>query len=186
MSMYDKVYEAWRHEKESTELQSLPNGFYRRLVDYVKRLREEGRMLDKESVKAKLLNNELNKVEKMTTELVHVRLRKVLNKLRSGERVSEGALTAEERKLCGEVLSLSDSFRAFLRGILQGRVVNVDEGTSGCKVVRFLRGIPAFVGVDMKTYGPFKTEDIASLPAENVKVLIDRGAAALVEIESTA
>lgn len=185
MSMYDEIYEVWSREKESTELQSLPNGFYGRLVGYVKRLREEGRMLDKESVKAKLLGNELKNVEKMTTELVYARLRKILDKLRIGERVSEGALAAEERKLCGEALSLSDSFGAFLRGVLQGRLVSVEESTSGYRVVRFLSDIPASVGIDMKTYGPFKTGDVANLPAENVRVLIERGVAALVEIEST-
>lgn len=185
MNVYNEVYEVWRQGKGSKELQRLPNGFYGRLASYVKRVRGEGRMLDKESVKARLLSGELKNVEKMTTELVHTRLRKILDKLRSSERVPKGALTPEERKLCEEVLSLSDSFEGFLRGVLQGRLISAEENASGCRVVRFLSDIPAFVGVDMKTYGPFKKGDVASLPTENVRILVDRGAAALVEGKST-
>jgi len=50
-------------------------------------------------------------------------------------------------------------------------------------VVRFVQEVPAIIGVDMKTYGPFKPEDIATLPAENAKILIKKGLA--VEIEAT-
>jgi DNA replication factor GINS len=48
-------------------------------------------------------------------------------------------------------------------------------------ILRFLKEIPAIVGADMKTYGPFKPEDIASLPVENAKVLIKQGVAVEVE-----
>jgi DNA replication initiation complex subunit (GINS family) len=39
------------------------------------------------------------------------------------------------------------------------------------------------MGVDMKTYGPFKAEDVASLPAQNADNLIRKGIAKLVETE---
>jgi len=43
-------------------------------------------------------------------------------------------------------------------------------------VVRFLREVPAFVGLDGLTYGPFKPEDVASIPALQAKGLIEKGA----------
>ena len=39
-------------------------------------------------------------------------------------------------------------------------------------VLRFIQEIPALVGSDLKTYGPFEPEDIATLPPENARVLI--------------
>ena len=48
-------------------------------------------------------------------------------------------------------------------------------------VLRFLKDVPAIIGADMKTYGPFKVEDVASLPIENAKVLIKQGLAEKVE-----
>jgi DNA replication initiation complex subunit (GINS family) len=47
--------------------------------------------------------------------------------------------------------------------------------------LRFLKAIPAVVGADMKTYGPFLAEDVASLPVENAKVLVKRGLAEAIE-----
>ena len=38
------------------------------------------------------------------------------------------------------------------------------------------------MGVDMMTYGPFKAEDVASLPAPNAENLIRKGIAKEVEI----
>jgi DNA replication factor GINS len=45
-----------------------------------------------------------------------------------------------------------------------------------------LKEIPAIIGADMKTYGPFKTEDVASLPAENARILAKQNLAEKVEI----
>ena len=38
------------------------------------------------------------------------------------------------------------------------------------------------MGLDMKTYGPFMVEDVASLPVENAKMLVKQGLAVLVEV----
>ena len=50
------------------------------------------------------------------------------------------------------------------------------------KVLRFVKEIPALMGSDMKTYGPFWPEDIATLPSENARILIKQGVA--VEVDS--
>lgn len=50
-------------------------------------------------------------------------------------------------------------------------------------VVRFLKPTEVFVGVDMNKYGPFQQEDVASLPFENARLIIDGGAAVEVHVE---
>jgi DNA replication factor GINS len=50
-------------------------------------------------------------------------------------------------------------------------------------LVRFLKDVPAIIGADMKAYGPFKTEDIGTVPTENAVVLLKQGIAARVELE---
>ena len=42
--------------------------------------------------------------------------------------------------------------------------------------IKFKRDYPAFVGYDMKTYGPFKTGEIISVPEANAAVLIEQEA----------
>ena len=45
------------------------------------------------------------------------------------------------------------------------------------KGVEFIEDLPAFVGPDMKTYGPFKRGDHAELPSEVKGILLRRGSA---------
>jgi len=44
-------------------------------------------------------------------------------------------------------------------------------------IVRFLKPIEQFIGVDMNKYGPFLKEDVAVLPFENARSLIEDGTA---------
>jgi len=56
--LYNELYEAWRRELENIELELLPSDFYPKIADYLRKLKEEGRMLDRRTVKAQLLKNE--------------------------------------------------------------------------------------------------------------------------------
>ena len=44
-------------------------------------------------------------------------------------------------------------------------------------MIVFNEDTPAFMGAYEKTYGPFKKGDIAKLPEENIRVLIEQGMA---------
>ncbi len=50
-------------------------------------------------------------------------------------------------------------------------------------VLRFLKEVEQIVGTDLKKYGPFKTEDIATLPYENAHALIAKNMAMKVRLE---
>jgi len=51
-------------------------------------------------------------------------------------------------------------------------------------VVRFLQDIPEIVGTDLKIYGPFKKEDVGSLPNQNAYALVKQGAAKEIEVRN--
>ncbi|MGQ9460010.1 MAG: DNA replication complex subunit Gins51 [Candidatus Bathyarchaeaceae archaeon] len=179
--MYDELYETWKKEKESVEIQRLPRDFYAKLADYVRRIREEGRMLDEKTIKAKLMNREFENAKKMVEELVQLRHDKILAKVAARKTVSREVL-AEEEKLYGEVFPLTEAYQTLLKDILQGRSTRIEKEEKPKKMlVRFVQEIPAIVGSDMKTYGPFKPEDIATLPIENARILIKQGVAVEVE-----
>ena len=44
-------------------------------------------------------------------------------------------------------------------------------------LVRFLKPMEQFIGIDMNKYGPFHKEDVAKLPFENARSIIDSGEA---------
>jgi len=182
--MYDELYEAWRKERENAEVQPLPKDFFSRLAHYVKRLREEGRMLDEKTTRARLLLHESKNAKKLSGELIRLRYEKVLRKAMAGESVVKEGLTEEEERLYKEITSSAEAYQNLLKGVLSGRSPSLEVKEKAKKrVLRFLQEIPAIIGADMKTYGPFKPEDLASVPAENAKILIKQGLAVEVEVK---
>ena len=182
--MYKEVYETWKREKESRILQQLPKDFYRKVAEYIKKIREETRMLDTKTVKGRLIKTEFENVKKMLEEILRLRLEKILEMLKIGEDVPKSHLTSEEEEIFEETFPISERFQKLIKDLTQGRISEVTSGEkSGKVVIRFLKDIPAIVGVDLKTYGPFQAEDVASLPAENAKILIRQGLAIEVETD---
>jgi len=181
--MYNDLYEIWKRELESSELEKLPPDFYSRVTDYLRKLREESRMLDKKTVKAKLLKSEMRNVKHMLRELIRTRYKKLIRKMAKGEKVSSNVLTVEEQKIYTGASPLAEAYQSFVENLLRGNLLKMGVGREHKRaVLRFLRDVPAIIGTDIKTYGPFKVEDVASLPAENAKVLIKQGLAEKIEV----
>jgi DNA replication factor GINS len=181
--LYKSLYEAWEREVKNSELQRLPSDFYVMVADYMRRLREESRMLDKKTVKASLLKRELVNVKRMVNEIVLARYKKVIEVLAEGGKISPDMLTAEEAKIYGGVTPFADAVQNFVKNVLRGLLPKVEAETAHKRVVlRFLVDVPAIIGADMKTYGPFKAEDVASVPTENANILVKQGLAEKVEL----
>jgi DNA replication initiation complex subunit (GINS family) len=181
--MYDELYAAWRLEIENTALGSLPPDFYVRIADYLRRIKEETRMLDKKTVKANLLEHEMHHVKRMLKELVWVRYKKLIKLITESQKVPSDLLTVEEAKMCAGFLPFTEAYQRFAKNLLQGQVSKVDiEKVHKRVALRFVKSVPAVIGADMKTYGPFMVEDVASVPVENAKILVRQGLAQLVEV----
>jgi DNA replication factor GINS len=178
---YALLYEAWKREKESHELQPLHREFYSNLSQYVKRQREELQMLDEKTLKACLLSEEHERVKKLLSDLIHSRYRKMFNSVLDGKNIPLDLLTSEEEVSYSGISSTWKHMGDVLKDILRGRIPAVRQVKTMEKpkriLVRFLKAIPAIIGPDMKAYGPFNEEDVASLPAENAEVLLKRGVA---------
>lgn len=181
--MYTELYEIWRSELESVELAKLSSDFYFRVADYLRKMKEESRMLDKRTVKANLLKKEMRNVKRMVRELIQTRYKKLIKKMARDEKVPLDILTSEEKKIYTGSAPLAEAYHSFAENLLRGQMLKMDVKQKGkTAVLRFLRDVPAIIGADMKTYGPFKAEDIASLPTENAKILIKQGLAEKVEV----
>jgi DNA replication factor GINS len=176
--MYNQLYDVWKQEVADPELAKLPSEFYAGIVEYVKKLKEENRMLDKRTVKANLLRKEMQNMKRMILELIQARYRKIANKAANGQDVSREVLTVEEEQIYREISFLPETVSNFASEILHGHeprtMIDMRHKRT---TVRLLKDVPAIVGADIKTYGPFKTEDVASLPVENAKILIKQGLA---------
>jgi len=181
--MYNQLYAVWKRELEEPDLVELPSDFYNQIIDYAKKIKEESRMLDKRTVKANLLRREMQNMKRMVNELVSARYRKILNKAARGEEISRDSLTPEDSIVYDKVSPLTEMVSSFASEIMHGREPKASSEVKHTRVaIRLLKDVPAIIGADLKTYGPFKTEDVASLPHENARILIKQRLAEKVEI----
>jgi DNA replication factor GINS len=180
--MYDELFRTWKQELESSDLTRLPADFYSIVADYVRRLGEESRMLDKRTAKANLLKKETQNAKRMIRELIRARYRKLVKKAAEGEKAPPDVLTSEEERIFAGVYAFSDVFQSLTRDVLQGRKPRVEDKLEHKRVVlRFVESVPAIIGADMKPYGPFQAEDVASLPVDNAKILVKQQLAKKIE-----
>jgi DNA replication initiation complex subunit (GINS family) len=103
-------------------------------------------------------------------------------------------LTVEEAKMCEVFADFAKSYKKFTNNLMQGLIIESAKVTTKVEAnaevtptlnrstIRFLKSIPAIMGADMKSYGPFIAEDVASLPPQNAQILVKQGLAVLVEV----
>lgn len=151
--MYSEVLEAWRREWESAELAPLPDDFFERAERYLASLDE--RIGTAEGLILNLLKRERAIVQVMVEDIKELRRRKGVELLVRDEKIDVVAIAKKGR--IAETLKPKE-------GVEGGQVI-----------VRVLEPIPEIVGPDLKYYGPFKPEDIASLPSEVAEPLTARG-----------
>lgn len=207
---YKDLYNAWRWENTETSLGGLPPDFYTRIVAYIKRLHEDSG-LDKKTVKVALLEHEAKNVNRMLEELLKARYRKIIKNITKNQRVPTEVLTTEEAAMCQTFADFADTYDKFSKSLLEGQAMGPqlivpqpasqpqshqeapitvrlieskppEAPTRKRLTLRFTKPIPAIMGTDMKSYGPFVAEDVAALPAVNAKMLIKQGLAVLIEV----
>ena len=192
--MYNELYAAWQREINDSSLGGLPHDFYVKIAQYIKRIKKEDIVLDKKSIKMNLLLHEAQNVERMLKELLEARYRKIIKKITKNQKLPTELLTFEETKICETYAAFSKAYQDFAENLIQGQIAESTklaaeveakpEVTQTYKrsTVRFLKSIPAIMGADMKSYGPFVAEDVASLPFQNAKILVKQGLAVLIEV----
>jgi len=185
MTFYDDVVKAWGQEQSTNGLQSLKPGFFKEAAGYVRRLREALRNLDQKSLKAIVIRDELERLEKLLSQLIDIRLEKAWNTSRAGGvQVSPDTFEKQSFESFSEVARFYDRLK---EDVSQGREPQSFQGTRKERLtVRFLKEVPSIIGVDLKTYGPFQKEDVAIIPYENAESLIRQGAAAEVAADALA
>jgi len=181
--MYGELYAVWQREIENPELQPLPADFYARVSDYLKRIKEETLVLDKKTLKAPLLEREMRNVDRIVKDLLRARYKKLVKTIGETQKIPSDLLATEEAKICEVFLPFTAAYQEFARNLLEGQAPMVKADQPHNRVaVRFLKPIPAIIGSDMKTYGPFAAEDVGSVPAENAKILVKQGLVVVVEV----
>lgn len=166
MITFEAISKIVREERGKTNLASLPEGFIDDVRSYL-------------SKKEQMDPQELNTAKSELKRLFELREKKILNMshyfVRSG--VIPGNMTSVERSFFNNAVNNIKEFQSARKKSL--------EGEEKINVIAFLEDLKEFVGINMKNYGPFKKGDVATLPEENAKLLIEKGLAKKMDIDSS-
>jgi len=196
--VYDQLFAAWRREIEDASIGGLPPDFYGKIAEYMRCIKEDNE-LDQKTIKLNLLEHEAQNVELMLAELLELRYKKIIKIVTKNQKNPLKLLTVEEGEMAETFATFSAEYQKFKEDLKQGQLappspikVTIESDTKPTATqtiparkrltIRFIKNIPAIMGADMKSYGPFNAEDVASLPTLNAQILVKQGLAVLVEV----
>lgn len=182
---YEDIKTAWENETENDSLQDLGDLRLSKMIAYLSKVRISLASTDAEKrVQADILTQEALNLEFMIEDLLVLRSQKILKAVISGHR-PRGDMTLAEEELYNRAQRALDGHSEFVKDSLAGakpkKKTRKSKGeptpdTVEFVTVRFLRPISdAFLGLDERTYGPFKKEDIAMIPAANARTWLRDG-----------
>jgi len=194
---YDAIRSAWEDETSSEALQNLADLRLSKMVAYLSKLRLELASTNADDIlQSDLLTQEALNIEFMLKDLLDYRRNKILKAALSNRRPT-GDMTLAEEEFYKDTQRAFDSHAEFVKETLSGAgpsskprekkgkitkqtTDSADEDVEDIDyvIVRFLRPIKEpFMGLDERTHGPFEKEDIAKIPAANVRIWLRDGTA---------
>lgn len=170
---YDELRRIYRLEKNTSRLVDVDDDFYEALGAFIQHEKKEylAGLKDFSSAKARNFSN----LKKIVDEIFSLREKKLISRAliasRNGEEDNVN-LAAEEKKTFKELLAILNKHRGFLRQAFEPD--NKRAAEKELVSLKVLKEVPAFVGPDMKEYGPFSVDEAASLPSKVAELLVVR------------
>lgn len=168
-----------KKEIEAPTLQAIELDTFKRIAASLGNLKGQGY----EGIEAKVRDRMSELLASSAKLLIEARQAKI----RLGEQLDYSKLTDEEKYMLDGKRESESRMDEVMTATVKGRpkVLELISARMRSKqiVVRFLKQNEAFVGIDMSRYGPFQPEDVASLPFENARLIIEGGGAVEVHVE---
>lgn len=154
-----------REEQRSPKLSKIPGDFYSVVISYINQKRKTA----KEDRRGML---ELKSIERVVEDIFDRRERKIVTAA-----VNAARTNIQPENMIEEEKDFFDLVTATIRQRRDENLKKVFTAEKGVEadLIVFRDSVPEFVGSDMKNYGPFKKGDIAKLPEENTKILVEQG-----------
>ncbi|MHA2142326.1 MAG: DNA replication complex subunit Gins51 [Candidatus Thorarchaeota archaeon] len=184
--LYNDINDAWTAETENEELQDLEDLRFSKMTEYLSRIRYALTETPAENqLQADMYTQEALNLEFMLKDLLLIRRTKII-RAALAQRRPMGAMVLSEEELYTRLLRGFEGHSEFVREVIAGMSTTtkkpVEEGEVSKEdavdyvLVRFLRSIDApIIGIDEHTYGPFKKEDLITIPAANARVWLRDG-----------
>ena len=176
----DELYQIWKTEKGEKTLQKLSPQFYAEVRKLLSDSSAASAATGQDRAEKAITEKEFEIMQRLSTEIAKTRMKKIVDAALSGLKVGAELLAQEEAEFAKIIGTHVGDYYRFVDELgldsLSSREKTPGKPAEArLEVVRFLSDFPAIIGVDLKTYGPFKSEDIATLPSENASALISQG-----------
>ena len=166
-------------ETENDSLLEIKPNFYQNLSDFIGNLRKQ----EFDDVENKIKDTMIEMVTELTSLLIHIRLEKISN----SNDFDISYLLDEEKFILDSQEEQNERTEMILSATINGKSKFLESLAENHKikkvVIRFLSEVDEIVGADLEKYGPFKAEDIATIPYENAQALIAKNIATKVRWE---
>ena len=174
------VFRLLKKEIETPALQAIQPDTFQKIAASLGNLKGQGY----EGIEAKVRDRMVELLAGGARLLIEARQ----TKIRTGEEpLDYSKLTDEEKYVLDGKRESEGRMSQVVAATVKGRPKVLESISARMRskqiVVRFLKPTEVFVGVDMSKYGPFQQEDVASLPFENARAIIEGGAAVEVHVE---
>ena len=192
-----EVYSLLLKEVQMPTLQSIPLDTYKRIAATLENLKEE----EYDGLNAHIRDRIVNMMSICVNILLDIRHLKLVEQhitrgVQNGKTSESGwailpaadysKLTDEEKYILDAEREFNIRKKAVLAATLQGRPKVLESISSRIllkqTVVRFVRPMEQFIGVNMTRYGPYQEEDVAMLPFENARSLMEDGIAVQLDV----
>jgi len=171
---YDELRKIYRLEKNNSRLAEVDEDFLDSLNDFFKAQKKDylKSLNDMSSTKAKTFSN----LKKIIGEIFSIREKKLLNKAliasRTGDLEKE-PMSLQETQTLEALLSVLNKHQSILDSVFNG-IPKSDKDGFGKISLKIIQSVPAFMGADMKEYGPFTKDKSVALPEKIALLLVSR------------
>lgn len=167
------LYGTLAREIENDSLQYVQPSIYRDIANMLGNLKGQGY----DGLEAKVKDALASLVTDIAKALLNARLAKIMN----SNKINYANLTDEERYVAAAEKEMRARFDLVLSATLNGRAKALESIAFKARtmqiLVRFIKPVEIITGIDNARYGPFDEEDVAVLPFENARTLIEKGIA---------
>ena len=176
----DFIMELLKKEAQIPKIQGLSPDIYKKIAQLIKELSIQ----KYEDLELDVHHEWIRLLVLSTKSLIELRTRKLLENSNGNLSATSlstddySKLTDEEKYIFEEERKVSQRKKLIKQSLIDGNVNNLDSISriirSKMIIIRFLESTDQFMGVDMAKYGPFIKEDVAILPFQNARSLIER------------
>jgi len=161
-------------ESQSESLLPLPSDFYSSLSAYSQKLKRSA-AYGASDLSVRLVVTQGEMIESMVSQLLKLRTRKAMKQNALLQ------LLPEERYVCSAEQKFQKRFQTLVEAVSSGQPSFVEfahlSESQRNVTVKFAKHVNELVGLDMRHYGPFEADDVASIPAASADILIAGGEA---------